>query len=319
MKKLLAIAMGLFLAVSLVHATEFDPTKRPIEIVVPYPPGGATDKLARIVDQMFQDRGWKSFVTNKPGADGVIGGNYAAAARPDGHTVFMSGTGLLDANIAFRAPSINYNERSFVPIAPVANVSYVLIVKKGMPIDTYEKFKFYVKANPNRFNVAFWNANTANVFYEWARAEGLPKPNIILYKGSGPQMIDVLGGHVDFAWETWVAAAPHFESDKIKIIATLDNQGQQVIKKIRPDSEVVSIERQHPGLAIGVWYGLWAPAGTPKEVVAEMNSVINQAFRNPRYQQNIESLNIRRYGGTAEKLGQLQGNNLKLLKRVAPQ
>lgn len=290
---------------------------QPIEIVVPYPPGGATDKLARIVDQIFNDNGIKSFVTNKAGADGVIGGNYAAKARPDGKTVFMSGTGLLDANIAFRAAGLEYNERSFVPIAPIANVSYVLVVKKGMPIDSYEKFKFYVRANPEKFNIAFWNANTARIFTEWARVEGLPKPNIIMYKGSGPMMIDVLGGHVDFAWDTWVSAAPHFESNKLNIIATLDNQGQEVIKKIRPDSEVVSVAQRHPELGIGVWYGLWAPAGTPPDVIKQMNTVINQAFRQPKYQQAIESLNVKKYGGTAQSLARLQGRNYDTLKRLA--
>lgn len=295
----------------------WSPGNRPIEIVVPYPPGGATDRLARIVDQIFQEHGWKSIVINKPGADGVIGGNFAAKAKPDGYTVFMSGTGLLDANIAFRAPSLEYNERSFVPIVPMANVSYVLAVKKGMPIDSYEKFKFYVKANPNRFNVAFWNANTANVFYEWAKAEGLPRPNIILYKGSGPQIIDLLGGHVDFAWDTWIAAAPHFNSDKINIIAALDNQGAEVVKKIKPGSEVVSIAQRHPELGIGVWYGLWAPAGTPKAVVDEMNRVINRALKDPKHQATIEGLNVKRYGGTADSLGRLQGQNFTTLKKLA--
>ncbi|CAB4137981.1 PBP2_Bug_TTT domain containing protein [uncultured Caudovirales phage] len=318
MNKIIAIIVAAGLTVSSAWAnSSFEPTKRPIEIVVPYPPGGATDRLARIVDQIFQEHGWKSHVVNKPGADGVIGGNFAAKAKPDGHTVFMSGTGLLDANIAFRAPSIEYNERSFVPIVPVANVSYVLAVKKGMPIDSYEKFKFYVKANPNKFNVAFWNANTANVFYEWAKAEGLPRPNIILYKGSGPQIIDLLGGHVDFAWDTWIAAAPHFNADKINIIATLDNQGAEVVKKIKPGSEVVSVAQRHPELGIGVWYGLWAPAGTPKNVVDEMNRVINRALKDPKHQATLENLNVKRYGGTADSLGRLQGQNFNTLKKLA--
>jgi len=290
---------------------------QPIEIVVPYPPGGATDKLARVVDQILNDNGIKSYVTNKAGADGVIGGNFAARAKPDGKTVFMSGTGLLDANIAFRASGIEYNERSFVPIVPVANVSYVLTVKKGMPIDTYEKFKFYVRANPERFNIGFWNANTARIFTEWARVEGLPKPNIIMYKGSGPMMIDVLGGHVDFAWDTWVSAAPHFEANKLNIIATLDNQGQEVIRKINPASEVASVAQRHPELGIGVWYGLWAPAGTPPEVIRQLNTVINQAFKKPQYQQILEGMNVRKYGGTAESLGRLQSRNFDTLKRLA--
>jgi tripartite-type tricarboxylate transporter receptor subunit TctC len=298
-------------------AESWSPGNKPIEIVVPYPPGGATDRLARIVDQIFNEHGWKSFVVNKPGADGVIGGNYAAKGAPTGYTVFMSGTGLLDANIAFRAPSIEYNERSFVPVVPMANVSYVLAVKKGMPIDSYEKFKFYVRNNPNKFNVAFWNANTANVFLEWARAEGLPTPNIILYKGSGPQVIDLLGGHIDFAWDTWIAVAPHFNSDKVNIIATLDNQGAEVVRKIKPGSDVVSVAQRHPELGIGVWYGLWAPAGTPKAVVDEMNRVVNRALKDPRHQATIEGLHVKRYGGTADSLGRLQGQNFTTLKKLA--
>jgi len=193
----------------------------------------------------------------------------------------------------------------------------VLAVKKGMPIDSYEKFKSYVKANPQKFNVAFWNANTANVFYEWAKAEGLPRPNIILYKGSGPQIIDLLGGHVDFAWDTWVAVAPHFDADKINIIATMDNQGAEVVRKIKPGSNVVSVAQNHPELGIGVWYGLWAPAGTPKNVVDEMNRVVNRAFKDPRYQQSIESLNVKKYGGTADSLGRLQGRNYAILKKIS--
>ncbi|CAB4129262.1 PBP2_Bug_TTT domain containing protein [uncultured Caudovirales phage] len=314
MKKLLLTALMLL---SLSAYANFDPAKHPIEIVVPYPPGGATDKLARIVDQIFVENGWRSYVNNKGGADGIIGGNYAAKAKPDGYTLFMSGTGLLDANIVYRAQGLEYNENTFVPIVPVANVSYALIIKKGMPIDTYEKFKFYVKTNPDKFNLAFWNANTANVFLEWARVEGLPKPNIILYKGSGPQIIDLLGGHVDFAFDTWVAIAPQFEADKVKIVATMDNQGVEVIKKIKPGSEVVSIAQRHPELSLGVWYGLWAPTGTPKEVIAEINRVVNQAFKQDKYQTAIEALNVKKYGGTAEQLGRNQNNNLKLLKRIS--
>jgi len=290
---------------------------QPVEIVVPYPPGGATDKLARIVEEIFNENGIKSYVTNKAGADGVIGGNYAAKARPDGKTVFMSGTGLLDANIAFRAPGIEYNEKSFTPVAPIANVSYALIIKKGMPIDSYEKFKFYVRANPEKFNLAFWNANTANVFLKWAQAEGLPRPNIILYKGSGPQIIDLLGGHVDFAFDTWVAIAPHVSAGKVKIVATMDNQGAEVIRKIDPRSDVVSIEKVHPELAIGVWYGLWAPAGTSKATIDNMNKVINAALKEPKYREKMEMLNVKIYGGSTKSLLVNQTRNLQILKKIA--
>jgi tripartite-type tricarboxylate transporter receptor subunit TctC len=307
------------LAVTSVFASAetWSPKTKSIEIVVPYPPGGATDKLARIVDKIFQEHGWKSHVVNRAGANGVIGGNFAAKAKPDGYTVFMSGTGLLDANIVYKSPGIEYNEKSFTPIVPVGNVSFVLAVKKGMPINTYEKFKFYVRANPDKFNVAFWNANTANVFSEWARVEGLPTPNIVLYKGSGPQVIDLLGGHVDFAWDTWVAVAPHFDADKINVIATLDNQGADVIRQIKPDSPVVSVAKNHPQLGIGVWYGLWAPAGTPKDIIKEMNQVVNDGLKKPANRQAIESMYIKKYGGTAKSLEQLQSRNFETIKKLS--
>lgn len=288
-----------------------------IEIIVPYPPGGATDKLARIVDKIFQEHGWKSHVVNRAGANGVIGGNFAARAKPDGYTVFMSGTGLLDANIVYKSPGIEYNEKSFTPIVPVGNVSFVLAIKKGMPIDTYEKFKFYVRANPDKFNVAFWNANTANVFIEWARVEGLPPPNIVLYKGSGPQVIDLLGGHIDFAWDTWVAVAPQFDAGKINVIATLDDQGADVIRQIKSGSPVVSVAKNHPQLGIGVWYGLWAPAGTPKNIIKEMNQVVNDGLKKPANRQAIESMHIKKYGGTAKSLEQLQLRNFETIKKLS--
>ena len=298
-------------------AEPWSPKTKSIEIVVPYPPGGATDKLARVVDKIFQEHGWKSHVVNKAGANGVIGANYASRARPDGYTLFMSGTGLLDSNIVYKSPGIEYNEKSFTPIVPVANVSFVLAVRKGMPVDSYEKFKFYVKANPDKFNVAFWNANTANVFVEWARVEGLPTPNIVLYKGSGPQLIDLLGGHIDFAWDTWVAVAPQFEAEKINVIATLDNQGADVIRKIKPGSPVVSVAKNHPQLGIGVWYGLWAPAGTPKDTIKEINQVVNHGLKKSANQQAIEGLYIKKYGGTANLLEQLQSRNFETIKKLA--
>lgn len=288
-----------------------------IEIVVPYPPGGATDSLGRIVAEILTESGRPAFVSNKPGADAVIGANYAAKAKPDGKTLFVGATGALDANIAFKAQGMEYTDKSFVPIVPLANISYVLAVPANSPIQNYEQFKFYVRANPDKFNLAFWNANTANIFYDWAKKEHLPRPNIVLYKGSGPQMIDLVGGHVPFAFDTWLAMSPQFEADKVRVIATLDKGGLDVIKKLKPDNPSVAISDAHPDLNVGVWYGLWAPAGTASAYTAELNTVINKAFKEPKYREKIEMLNVKTYGGTAESLSTLQKRNLQILQRIA--
>ena len=289
----------------------------PIEIVVPYPPGGATDSLGRIVSEILTEHGMPSMVVNKPGADAVIGANYAAKGRPDGKTLFVGATGALDANIAFHAQGMEYTDKSFVPIIPLANISYVLAVPASSPIKNYEQFKFYVRAHPDKFNLAFWNANTANIFIDWAKKENLPKPNIILYKGSGPQMIDLVGGHVPFAYDTWLAMAPMYEADKVRIIATLDKGGLSVVKKLKPSNESIAISDRHPDLDVGVWYGLWAPTGTPKATIDELNRIINTALKEPKYREKMDMLNIKTYGGTADSLLVLQKRNLQILRRIA--
>jgi tripartite-type tricarboxylate transporter receptor subunit TctC len=305
----------LLLALALVSSAVF--AAQPIEIIVPYPPGGATDTLGRMVSEIFNENGMPTIVINKPGADAVIGTNFAAKAKPDGQTLLVGATGTFDANIAFKAPGMEYDEKSFVPITPLANISYVLAVPTSSPIKNYEQFKFYVQANPEKFNLAFWNANTANIFYDWAKKEKLPRPNIILYKGSGPQMIDLVGGHVPFAFDTWLAMAPQFMSDKVRIIATLDKSGLAVVKKLKPNNESIAISDAHPDLGIGVWYGLWAPAGTPKATVDEMNKLINRAFKETKYRDRMEQLNIKTYGGVPESLNVNQSRNLKILQRIA--
>jgi tripartite-type tricarboxylate transporter receptor subunit TctC len=310
-KKVKRVLLALALVCNLAVA------EQPIEIVVPYPPGGATDSLGRIVSEILTENGMSTVVLNKPGADAVIGANYAAKGKPDGKTLFVGATGALDSNIAFKAQGMEYTEKTFVPIVPLANISYVLAVPASSPIRNYEQFKFYVRANPEKFNLAFWNANTANIFYDWARKENLPKPNIILYKGSGPQMIDLVGGHVPFAYDTWLAMAPQFEADKVRVIATLDRGGLAVVKKLKPGNESIAISDIHPDLNVGVWYGLWAPAGTPKATLDKMNTVINIAFKSPKYREKMELLNIKTYGGSSESLLTMQQRNLKILKRIA--
>lgn len=307
----------LLIANTVVSAESFSPNTKAIEIVVPFPAGGGTDKIARLVDSMFQEHGWKSRVGNRPGGNGVIGGNFVAKAKPDGYTLFLAGTGTLDANIVYRTPGIEYNEKSFAPVISLGNRSLVLAARKGMPIDNYEKFKFYVKANPDKFNIGFWNASTATLFNEWARVEGLPPPNIILYKGAAPQVADLLGGHIDFVWDTWSVLAPHVQSGKIVPIATLDNQGPDVIRQVDPKSSVVSIAKKHPNLEINVWYGLYAPAGTPDAVVKEINQVLNAALKKPNNQQAMANMLIKSYGGNEQVLEKVQKHNFNFYKKLS--
>lgn len=315
MKKLFALFCGLVLAISAFANPAFDPTTRPIEIVVPYPPGGATDKWGRVISEIFTANGWKNVVINKPGADTVIGSNYVAQAKSDGHTIYIGGNGFLDANLAFKNKpvGIEYTENSFTEIVPLGAGTAVLAVNKDVPVNSYDEFKKYVKSNPDKFNLGFWNSYTANIFYEWARREGLPKPNIVLYKGSAPQVADILGGHIPFVFDTYTAMAPHYESGKVKILAVLDQRGVNIVKK----PGIVSIGKRIPEVDVSIWYGLYAPAGTPRDVVARMNAVVNEALKNPKYTADIEMLHIANFGGSPEDQKQVQVKTLSIMRNVA--
>jgi tripartite-type tricarboxylate transporter receptor subunit TctC len=314
----LAFASMLAIGSTMTLAQNFSPSKT-IEIVVPYPPGGATDRWGRTIDEIFKAQGWQSVVLNKPGADTVIGSNYVAAAKPDGYTIYVGGNGFIDANIAFKqqAPGIEYTEKSFVPIVPLGAGTAVLAVAKNVPVNNYEEFLQFVKNNPDKFNLGFWNTYTGNVFYEWAKREGLPKPNMIFYKGSAPQVADILGGHIPFVFDTYTAMAQHAKAGNVKIIATLDRRGVAIVKRDQPEAQLISISDRIKGVDVPIWYGLYAPVGTPQEIIDRYNTVINAALKDPKYVKNIEQLHIANFGGTPEDQHRVQQSVLTIMKNVS--
>ena len=313
------IIIALALLTSLSAFAEFDPVKRPIDIVVAYPPGGNSDRVARVIEEMFIANGWKAYVVNKPGADTVIAANYVAKAAPDGHTIFMGGTGFLDSNIAFKckADTIEYTDASFTPIAPMGISTMVLAVPANSPVNSYAELKDYVKKNPKKFNVAYWNRNTANLFTYWAKLEKLPAPQIINYKGGGPQIIDLVGGNVDFAFDVLSTMKPHWQAGKIKIIAALTPEGAQLVREANPSTVVPALSKLHPELDLNIWYGLYAPAGTDLVTVARINNVVTQALKNPVYAEKLKAIGIINPGGSFDDLRSVQNKTYRLLKNTS--
>jgi len=300
-------------------ATEVWPSgDKVIEIIVPHPAGGGGDKWGRVVNEIFRSQGWKSIVVNKPGADTVIGANHVASARPDGYTLFIGGTSFI-TNLAFqkRVSGIEYTEASFAPIISLGAGTAVLAVNKDLPINNYQEFKQYVKANPDKFNLGFWHSHTSNIFYEWAQKEGLPRPNIVIYKGSAPQIVDLLGGHVPFAFDVFANLAQHYQSGKVKIVAVLDSRGMEIIRKTNAQANVVSLAHIHNSLDMPIWYGLYAPANTPPDIITKINQVINRALKDPKYSQDLSSLHVANYGGTILEQQQIQTRFLNNMRRLA--
>ena len=288
--------------------------QRPIQIIVPYPPGGAADKLGRAINQMFLDHGWQSVIVNRPGADTVIGANSVAIAPQDGHTLYLGGNGFLDANLVYQAPGIQYTKQSFTPIVPLGLGSLLLLVPDSSPVRTYDEFIKYVRNHPAAFNLGFWNSYTAKIFLRWARLEQLPQPNIVNYKGSAPQIMDLLGGHLPFAFDTITAAKDHIVNGKIRVIAVLDNEGVKIMNSIQHNVHLVAIEQYQPSVALNIFYGLYGPAGIDQKIVEEINSVVNKGLKQQKYQTIWRDLHTVSPGGTASELAERQTKFYNMFK-----
>lgn len=323
MKKIYTLLLIVLLSTTThVFASEtWDPTKKPIDIVVPYGPGGGTDRVARIVQDTFTMHGWNSVVVNKPGGNSIIGANYAAEAAPDGYTLFMGGDGTLDANFVFNNTASNtmkYTEHSFVPVIPLGRNGWILIAPSNSPVNSYEEFRTYVRRNPNKFNVGFWNINQANVFLVWARLDGLPLPQIIIYKSAAAARTDIMGGNLDFAFDSVPSTAQSYQSGKLKILAALTTEAATEVKDLDPNASIPNLSKKYPELAhVGTWRGLYAPAGTNSAIVKEINRVINQGLNNKAIKDKIASVDQYGVGGNSEKLYKTQLDILNRYKAVS--
>lgn len=302
-----------FILCSLALSSSLAWAQKPIELVVPMPPGGVSGNLAVLVAEMLTENGRKTMVVNKPGADAVIGANYAAKAKPDGKTLFLGAGSSMAANVAFGMPGMEYTDKSFIPVIPLGEVGQVLITQPNSSIKTYEQFKEFVKANPTKFNLGFWNTNYSKILLAWAEAEGLPKPNIVIYKGGAAMLTDVMGGHIQFAVDPWATSGPLYQGNKIDIIAGFANSVIPEIKKVNPKSQVVSIAQTRPELTFSVWYGIYVPAGTPDAVVFDLSQHLNWALRQDKWREKMDKFSLKHYGGGSEALIAWQQRDIRTL------
>jgi len=312
MKKLIVSVFGIFLLSIFIskksYSVEFSPTKNNIEIVVPYSPGGAVDTSGRMIAEIFEKKGWKAIVVNKPGGDQTIGTNYVAQAIPNGHTLLLTGNGAMDANIVFDAPGRAYDENSLEAVGIIGYGSYVLVVSNESSVKNYEQFKKYVKEDPSKFKIGFFNIHTAAFIKEWAKIEGLPEPTIVPYKGSAPQITDILGGHIEFTFDTFAAVNKLYSSDKLKIIATLDDKNTDRVQKIKGDKSIIAISKLSPDLQQGPWHGLFVTAKTEKKVKEEIYNVVLEGIKQKEYTDRLQEFGFFHLGGDSKELDQYVKN-----------
>lgn len=304
--------IGMLFVFGISHAQ----ANRTTEIVVPFAPGGTASQMALIVGEIFAENNIPAVVVNRPGADGTIGANSVAKAQPDGRTLLIGASSTLAANLVFGVPGMEYNEASFVPISLLAKTHNVLITNSRGPIKNLDQLKFYVRANPDRFNVGVFNSNIGRLVTEWARKEGLPAPQIVAYKGSSQMLTDVVGGHIMFGFDTWTTVAPLFRDGRLRVLASMSDSVQREILDINPQAETVNIVRQHPDLDFTIWWALVAPAGTPPALLSQYNQIINQALKTAKYREKMNRLYLLEFGGSDAEVKDIQKKSITILNRL---
>ncbi len=259
---------------------------RPIKVVVGFPPGQATDIIARLMATKFSESlGQPAVVDNRPGKGGSLGAELVAKSAPDGYTLLVSATAPLATNVNLY-PNVGYNPATdFAPISLMAWLPFVLVVNPAVPANTVAELIAYAKGRPGALSYASsGNGTTAHLTMEmFKRAAGLDILHVP-YKGGVAALSDVMSGQLQMGWDTALFLLPHIKAGKVRALATASPARSPLMPEIPAAAETV------PGFSSGAWLGLVAPAGTPRDIVNRLNSELHKFMKTPELTERLAAL-----------------------------
>ncbi|HEX3098604.1 MAG TPA: tripartite tricarboxylate transporter substrate binding protein [Usitatibacter sp.] len=279
-------------------AAALDYPVRPIHFIVPYPPGGTTDVLARIIAQWLSEKlGQQFIVENKPGGGNNIGTDYVAKAAPDGYTMLLvNPANGINATLYKNLP-FNFI-RDIAPVAGIVRTPNVMEVTPSLPVKTVAEFIAYCKANPGKINMASSGSGTSvhlsgELFKSMTGCEMLHVP----YKGAGPALTDLMAGQVHVIFDNLPSSSPFIKTNRIRALAVTSAQRDPSLPDVPTVSETV------PGYEATAWFGLGMPKGTPREAIEKVNAEVNRALADPKMRQRLAELGGTPIAGTPEDFG----------------
>ncbi|HLQ01108.1 MAG TPA: tripartite tricarboxylate transporter substrate binding protein [Burkholderiales bacterium] len=271
---------------------------KPIRLIVPFAAGGGNDNVARLVGKRLSDGlGQQIIIDNRPGAGGVVGAELAAKSAPDGYTLFLGGVGshAINPNLHERLP---YDPiKDFAPVALLASAPLILVVHPSVPAGSIGEFITLTRSKPGRLNYAS-NGNgssshlAAVMFCAMAGVDMVHVP----YKGLSPALSDLLSGQVQVMFSSVVAILPHIRAGKLRGLAVTGSARLPLV----PDLPTIA-ESGFSGYEASSWYGVLAPAGTPRSIVLRLNSEIAKALDQPEVRNSLLSEGAEPVGGAPEK------------------
>jgi tripartite-type tricarboxylate transporter receptor subunit TctC len=293
--------------VSPVASAQAFPNK-PIRLVVPYAPGGATDIIGRAAAvELSRLLGQPVNVDNRPGAGGNVGSEFVARSAPDGYTLVVSPSSLHGIT-PFLYSKLNYDpNKDLRPVIVLGSFANVLVVNQNVKANSVKELIAEIKANPGKFSYASsGSGSTIHLSGEMFKVQtGLDIPHVP-YKGSGPAITDLIGGQVQIMFDNIPSAITHIRSGKLKALATTG----ETRAKTLPDLPTMREAGMSDYLSTA-WFGISAPAGTPPEIIAKLSAEGQKAVASPEFIRKMNELGYDIVGGTPEKMAAMIQDELK--------
>jgi tripartite-type tricarboxylate transporter receptor subunit TctC len=273
---------------------------RPVKWVVPYPPAGTTDVLARIVAQWLTEKMGQPFVVdNKPGAGNNLGVEAVVGAPPDGYTMLLVNPANGINATLYKNLSFNFI-RDIAPVAGLVRTPNVMEVTPSFPAKTVQEFIAYCKANPGKINMASSGSGTSvhlsgELFKSMTGCDMVHVP----YKGAGPGLTDLIGGQVQVIFDNLPSSIGHIKSGRIRALAVTSEQREPSLPNLPTVGETV------PGYEATAWFGIGMPKGTPREIIDKVNAEVNRALADAKMRERLAELGGKPLAGTPEDFGKV--------------
>ena len=295
----LALALLVCLA-GIGPAVALDYPTRPVKWVVPYPPGGTTDVLARIMAQWLSDKMGQSFIIeNKAGGGNNIGVESVVHAAPDGYTMLLvNPANGINATLYKNLPFDFI--RDIAPVAGIARAPNVMVVTHSFPARTVAEFIAYCKANPGKINMASSGSGTSvhlsgELFKSMTGCNMLHVP----FKGAGPALVELIAGQVHVLFDNLPSSAGHIKGGRIRALAVTSAEPEPSLPGVPTVAETV------PGYEATAWFGIGMPRGTPAEIIEKVNAETNRALADPKMQARLAELGGKPIMGTPQDFGKV--------------
>ena len=295
------------LAASLAPAQAQDFPNRPITVVLPFPPGGLSDLVARRLSQKVQEGlGQQIVVDYKPGGGGTIGATFVKSAPPDGYTLLIANNSIMAINPSLMA-KVSYDaQKDFAPVTMLVSTSHILLVPGASPVKSISDLLALAKSKPGGLSFASAGVGGGGHLLGEMLKQKTGAPLVqVPYKGAAPAMQDVLGGRIDFYFESVALAAPHVASGGVRALAVTSK------KRLAnyPDIPTMT-ELGYGDVNADAWFALFAPANTPPAIAARLNAEFVKALTDPAVTKPLLDQSLDILPGTPDELSQVVGRDL---------